>query len=106
MIDVACPYCGEDQEITHDDGYGLEENEIFGQECGNCKKKFAYSTCIIFHYELWKADCLNGANHQYEATITFPKKYTKMKCKVCGDERECSPEEMQKVMQKHEAQDS
>ena len=30
---VECPYCGADVEINHDDGYGLEEDLIFKQEC-------------------------------------------------------------------------
>ena len=24
--DVECPYCGAEQEINHDDGYGYDEN--------------------------------------------------------------------------------
>ena len=29
MKDCECPYCGEDQEINHDDGYGYEENGVY-----------------------------------------------------------------------------
>jgi len=27
MDDVDCPYCGESQEICHDDGFGYSEDE-------------------------------------------------------------------------------
>lgn len=49
--DVECPYCGEGQEINHDDGYGYEEGEIFQQHCHGCCKTFAFTTCISFCHE-------------------------------------------------------
>jgi len=94
--DVKCPYCGEWQEINHDDGYG--EGETFEQECADCEKNFVYTTAIIFYYDAKKADCLNGADHNYEPTRTYPKKYTEMKCVDCGYRRSCSDEEMEKVL--------
>jgi len=30
---VNCPYCGAEQEICHDDGYGYEEDVLHQQEC-------------------------------------------------------------------------
>jgi hypothetical protein len=33
MSDVKCPYCGTEQEINHDDGYGYDEGKYYEQEC-------------------------------------------------------------------------
>lgn len=65
MSDVECPYCGADQEICHDDGYGYDEDAIHQQTCGECSKVFAYTTAIIMHYEAMQADCLNGGAHAF-----------------------------------------
>jgi len=63
--DVECPYCGKDQEINHDDGFGYEEGVSHEQECGNCEKAFVFQTSISFYYESYKADCLNGSPHKW-----------------------------------------
>lgn len=65
MSDVECPYCGKDQEINHDDGYGYEEGRTYEQQCADCEKYFAYTTSISFYYDATKADCLNGAEHRW-----------------------------------------
>ena len=52
MSDVTCPYCGAEQEIDHDDGYGYEEGEEFEQECGSCEETFRFTTTIWFHYDV------------------------------------------------------
>ena len=52
MSDVTCPYCGAEQEINHDDGYGYEEGEEFEQECGSCEETFRLTTTIWFHYDV------------------------------------------------------
>lgn len=93
MIDVSCPYCGHSQNIDHDDGYGYEEDEIHNQECKKCNKTFAYFTNIIFSYDAFKADCLNGSPHQYQPNKCVPNCFTKMQCIVCGDERTPTDEE-------------
>jgi hypothetical protein len=85
--DVVCPYCGVGQEINHDDGYGYEDDCIHEQECHECRKTFAYTTSISFNYEVKKADCLNDGEHQFEATNTYPRQYTRMRCRACGETR-------------------
>ena len=50
MSDVTCPYCKKEQEINHDDGYGLEEGE---KECTNCGKLFGFSTMVTYSYEVF-----------------------------------------------------
>lgn len=87
MSDVNCPYCGAEQEINHDDGYGYEEEVIHRQECEDCGKYFGYKTTIIFLYEAEKVDCLNSGQHNYRQTRTIPKCMTKMRCIACGEEK-------------------
>ena len=53
MSDVKCPYCGHEQEINHDDGYGYEENENYEQQCFECEKYFNFTTSISFNYNVY-----------------------------------------------------
>ena len=86
MRDTECPYCGADVEINHDDGYGYDESDMHQQEC-ECGKTFAYFTAIHFTYRTYKADCLNGGEHDYRKTATYPPEFARLRCKMCGDER-------------------
>lgn len=86
MRDVECPYCGADVEINHDDGYGYEEDLLHEQQCEDCGKMFAYFTVIHFSYTARKADCLNGAEHHYKRTTTYPPEFARLRCKDCGHE--------------------
>ena len=85
--DVNCPYCGAGQEICHDDGHGLEEDVLHQQECSKCDKTFVFTTGIIFVYEAQKADCLNGGEHKWKPTQTYPVEFTMMRCSDCDEER-------------------
>ena len=87
MNDVECPYCGAEVEINHDDGYGYEEDKIHEQQCGECDKTFVYQTSIHFSHEASKADCLNGGEHKYKRTSTYPPEFARMQCEDCGHER-------------------
>ena len=93
MSDIKCPYCGHEQEINHDDGYGYDEDETHQQECCNCEKTFTFTTSISYFYEAFKAPCLNGSDHRFEPTVTVPKYWTKMRCEWCGEERAMTEEE-------------
>lgn len=62
--DIKCPYCGKEQNIDHDDGYGYEEGVTHQQQCRRCGKNFVYTTHISFDYEASKADCLNDGEHE------------------------------------------
>lgn len=96
MKDVKCPYCGLEQDINHDDGYGYEENTLHRQEC-SCGKTFAFTTQIEFYHEAYKAECLNGGEHQYKPTTTFPVEFTEMYCGECGKTRKPTEEEFSKI---------
>ena len=63
--DVECPYCGEWNEVCHDDGFGYEEDVAHEMECYHCEKNFVFHTSIIYHYTEKKADCLNGSPHDF-----------------------------------------
>lgn len=91
--DVECPYCGHPQDINHDDGYGYQEGENHQQVCGKCDKKFVFTTQISYDYDVYQADCLNGAEHNYQPQTVIPKCHTKMECKDCGEIRNPTPEE-------------
>lgn len=91
--DAECPYCNNGIEINHDDGYGYEEGVIYQQRCSNCDKRFVYSTNIRYTHETEIAPCLNGEPHKYELTDTYPKRFSKMRCTCCDDERQPTPDE-------------
>lgn len=88
MSDVECPYCGEEQEINHDDGYGYEEGRTYEQECADCEKNFAFTTSISFYYDASKADCLNGAEHNYAPVCSTARDIWPdwKRCKDCDHE--------------------
>ena len=86
--DVHCPYCGVWQEINHDDGYGYDEDRLHQQECSECGMVFCYNTIISFYYTAYRADCLNGAPHNYVTMKHFPKAHPYwVICKDCGHEK-------------------
>ena len=92
-MDLECPYCEQELDICHDDGFGYEEGVKHQYECPHCGKSFVFETSISFYYEPEKADCLNYGNHDYQLTHTYPKEFSKMRCSMCGDEREMTDEE-------------
>ena len=96
--DVECPYCGEWLEINHDDGFGYAEDEAYEQECCACEKYFIFHTSISYSYTANRADCLNGGEHRYKKTATFPKRYTRMRCIDCDEEREPTEEEWKVIL--------
>lgn len=86
--DVECPYCGEGQEINHDDGYGYEEDKRHEQQCSDCDKTFTFTTSISYYYEAEKADCLNGGTHNLKMSATYPREYSDMSCEDCDYRRQ------------------
>ena len=88
-MSVECPYCGEDQEICHDDGYGYDEEGKYEQECSDCEKTFSFDTWIQFHHEAYKAPCLNGGLHTLEVSRRWRpwnKWRDKVACRHCDHE--------------------
>ena len=93
MDNVECPYCGETQEINHDDGAHYDENESETMECSDCDKTFMVSVWISRTFEGVKVDCLNDGKHIWRPTNTIPRYFTRMKCETCDEKREFTEEE-------------
>ena len=83
MSDIECPYCGEEQNINHDNGSSYVEEEAHQQECPACAKTFIFHTFRSFDYEVAKADCLNDGEHVFKMTKTYPPEFARMKCVFC-----------------------
>ena len=77
MSDINCPYCGFDQEINHDDGYGYNEDESFEQECVSCDKTFKFTVHISF---LYSAYCQPEDHKMEPCGDRWPKLW---ECTVC-----------------------
>ena len=92
MATVECPYCGAEQEVCYDDGYGAGEDELYEYEC-TCGKTFIFTTSIIFMHTSRRADCLNGGEHEFKLTRTYPKEFARLRCTVCGEEKDIEPDE-------------
>ena len=97
-MDLECPYCEEELEICHDDGFGYEDGVKHQMECGHCDKSFVFYTSISFYYEPEKADCLNDGKHDYKPTRTYPKEFTEMECSMCGEGRKPTELEWKEIL--------
>jgi len=97
-MDLECPYCGTEQDVCHDDGFGYAEDVKHQMTCNNCDKHFVFTTSKYFRYYPSSADCLNGEKHIWKPTITFPKEYTRMLCTLCGEDRKPTDEEMTEIL--------
>ena len=85
---IECPYCGDDQTID-DDGYSYDVGTIGRKKCAGCGKNFAYNTTISISYEVFAAPCINGdAEHDWKETKTIPTCFRRLRCSVCGEEKE------------------
>jgi len=96
--DIQCPYCKSGLDIDHDDGQGYEEDTTHQQRCDMCDKTFVFTTSVNYTYYPEKADCLNGGEHRYIATHTYPIEYTKMRCEYCDEERYPTTDEMTAIL--------
>lgn len=93
MSDFECPYCGDPQEVCHDDGAGYSEEQAHEHYCTNCEKGFVFYTYISLSYEAKAAPCLNGEPHDFQPTKTWPKNATRMRCACCEAERQLTDSE-------------
>lgn len=94
MKDINCPYCGFEQEIDHDNKY--EQDQQHQTECMECGKTFVFETEISFSYTASKADCLNGAEHQWKETNAIPRCFRRLQCPDCGEEKEIEGTEVER----------
>ena len=94
MSDIECPYCGQEDDIDHDGGYGYEPETIHEQFCSGCEKTYAFETEINYLYYEKKADCLNGWPCVLEPVFCYPRAHGKMRCKVCDKTTPLSVKEL------------
>lgn len=81
--DLECPYCGFEQSVCHDDGFGYDEDRRHEMECSECEKTFVFEVSISFHYYPKMADCLNGSAHELKDTSGTDGKIFMTRCQVC-----------------------
>ena len=95
---IDCPYCGEENEINHDDGFGYEENVNHEMECRHCNKVFMFTTSISYSFEPFATPCLNTEedSHEWKLSMTFPREFSRMVCQHCEKKRQLTPEEKEK----------
>lgn len=86
-MDLECPYCEHQFNLTHDDGSYYDQDTTHQVACPCCEKNFVFITSVLFIYTPEKADCLNGGEHEYIPQVCFPISCTKMECSMCGDTR-------------------
>jgi hypothetical protein len=77
MSDVNCPYCGAEQEINHDDGYGYDEDREHEQNCVSCTMTFKFTTSISYNYDVL---CLDGDHNMEPAGDKWPDLWECSRC--------------------------
>lgn len=90
MKDLECPYCGHEQDVCHDDGFGYSEDELHEVECDACEKTYGFRTIIILHYDPVATPCLNGEPHQWKDARRYTSKGTEVfeRCEACDKKQE------------------
>ena len=95
--DVECPSCKKGIHIKPDNCHDYEDNELYSQICNHCDKTFSFTVEVCFSYHAYKADCLNDGEHQWKETNTFPKEFTRLECRNCGERKNLSKERMAEI---------
>lgn len=63
--DIACPYCGHDFDVCHDDGAHYTDGKLEPEYCPECEKQCLVETHVSFYHEAQKADCLNDPEGEH-----------------------------------------
>jgi len=89
MNNVECPYCGEENEVSHDNGENYSEDETTETECSGCEKIFQIETSVIFDHRAIATPCLNDGNHHFEQVYGCPKEVFVgvTMCRICGERK-------------------
>lgn len=97
MRDLECPYCGHEQDVCHDDGFGYAEDRRHEVRCEGCGKKYVFTTAVSFAYYPSEAECLNDGNHAWKAPNTVPRRYSRWQCQHCDATKPMTPEELARL---------
>ena len=87
---IECPYCG--KEIEEPDECP-DPRERYEHQCPECEKNFTFTIDYRKDFYPDKADCLNGAPHDYQPTNGAPDWWFKGKrrCPMCQKQIEIEP---------------
>lgn len=94
---IECPYC--DAEIDCNDEDCNETSENYESECPKCGKSYTFTVDWSKNIYPAKADCLNDGKHDWKPNGCYPKQYSRMRCSMCNDQRDCTPDELSKIME-------
>jgi len=94
MLNVTCPYCGEEFEDENED---VQESEQYEAECPECGKTFGYSIQISISTDSCELPCggQDGEGpHKWVPVLGFPSEYygNRFRCSHCGLETILSEE--------------
>lgn len=80
-----CPYCNESLPEPDDCN---EQDKEYEEKCSKCLKNFVFNVSYSKDYSEHKANCLNGAEHDYKEINGYPKEYfeNKRRCSMCSKE--------------------
>lgn len=86
--DFQCPYCGSWQEHDTDQS---KSGPLHQTSCFECEKSFVFSVEYYPTFSVHKADCLNGAPHDYKDRLEGNEYYQQyfskwIQCRDCDHE--------------------
>lgn len=88
---IECPYCKHENKHIPEGCHN--EDATYEMQCPKCEKYFVFTVFISFSYTSYPAECLNTDVHDFQLTHTEPKEFSKMRCSMCGEERELTQDE-------------
>jgi hypothetical protein len=95
-MNLTCPYCEHSFRYRHD---GEEAGERYEEECPKCSKIFAYEIEFEILTTAFKADCLNGGEHEWKISACYPEFMTQRYC-ACGKSEYVYSDQERKEMSK------
>ena len=86
---IECPYC--EAEIREPEECP-DEDCTYENECQECEKTFAFNVTYSKSFHPFKADCLNGAEHDYQPIVSTAPELHRNRCSMCFDVKVIKPE--------------
>ena len=88
MSDLECPYCESEVQVPED---CHDQSDTYETECPSCNKYFQFTVEYWPTYSSKKADCLNGAEHDYHRSTRIPhiiRGQVSWRCTMCDDQQQ------------------
>lgn len=85
MAEYTCPYCGKENDVDEPYDY-IDEREY---ECPECGKNFIMLAEYDPYITTYKADCLNGGEHEWRVVRGIPDDVISglIQCRNCREEK-------------------